>query len=119
MPATKPKYSAAATKRCVYPFPVYEGQFSDGSTLRMSVWQPLGKPWDFEHCRRLFESLRSKELVSGAMHHAGELILDPMSVTAAKAKRPGAKELRGVIRDLLAEIGKSESVVARRARELV
>lgn len=37
--------------KCVYPFPTYQATFADGMTVRLSVWQPDGKPWDFEHAR--------------------------------------------------------------------
>src|SRR3546814_7400380 len=50
--------SIVTIRRCVYPFPVYVGTFDDGSTQRMSVWQPKGaekKGWDFDRCHRLFE----------------------------------------------------------------
>ena len=40
--------------KCVYPYPVYEGHFADGSVVRMSFWTPINKPIDFTigqiHC---------------------------------------------------------------------
>ena len=40
--------------KCVYPYPVYEGHFADGSVVRMSFWTPINKPFDFTigqiHC---------------------------------------------------------------------
>ena len=40
--------------KCIYPYPVYEGHFADGSVVRMSFWTPINKPIDFTigqiHC---------------------------------------------------------------------
>ncbi len=33
--------------KCMYPYPVYEGHFADGSVVRMSFWTPINKPIDF------------------------------------------------------------------------
>ena len=44
----------ARNGKCVYPYPVYEGHFADGSVVRMSFWTPINKPIDFTigqiHC---------------------------------------------------------------------
>lgn len=42
-----------AKTRGMYPAPVYEAHFADGSVRRMSFFQIPGKPWDFERGARL------------------------------------------------------------------
>lgn len=34
--------------KALYPIPVYEAHFADGTVRRMSFYQEAGKPWDFE-----------------------------------------------------------------------
>jgi len=40
-------------KAGIYPCPVYEAHFADGTVGRCSFYSPVGKPIDFEHGRRV------------------------------------------------------------------
>ena len=44
---------AAIRRKALYPWPVYQAEFADGTIGRMTVWQQAGKPWDFERGRKL------------------------------------------------------------------
>ena len=47
-------------RKGIYPAPVYEAHFADGSIGRCSFWSPVGKPIDFEHGRRVAAQLWSR-----------------------------------------------------------
>lgn len=118
------KISASQLRKCVYPYPVYEAHFTDGSCQRMTVWQPLGKPWDFPRFRRLFSCLtrtRSKTIAYGLLHHGGLEYMDPMLPEAAPVKRPTARQYKDTLRDLLRSLdrGRPDAAIVAKAHELV
>ena len=55
--------------KCVYPYPVYEAHFADGTVARMSFWTPINKPFDFTlgaaHC----ELYRLAPAIDGYIEH--------------------------------------------------
>lgn len=78
--------------KSVWPPPVYEGTFADGSVLRMSFHQARGKQIDFARGRRLVALVGQTEsgsrvIVSGVVHLGSEQLIDPMTDTPAKVKR--------------------------------
>ena len=105
--------SIARLKRCVHPSPVYECHFADGWVSRLSVWQPLGKPWQFEHFRSCHTSLsRGKPIVDGYLEHdvPGEpwvRIRDPLfsgEVLAAKPRKTSNAAVRKWAETILEQI---------------
>lgn len=71
--------SIARLRRCVYPSPVYECHFTDGTVSRLSVWQPLGKPWLFKRFRSVHTSLsrgKPKKISSAALRKWAKTILE-------------------------------------------
>lgn len=48
-----PAFTLNSLKKGIYPWPVYEAHFSDGTVSRMSFWCRADKPIDFAHGRRL------------------------------------------------------------------
>src|SRR3990167_6880383 len=48
MPASHRRIYTVAKLKGLYPAPVYEAHFADGSIVRMSFYQELGKPWAYQ-----------------------------------------------------------------------
>ena len=46
----------------LYPFPVFEGHFDDGSVLRMSFYSPAGKPVDHAAGARLVTGVTTAQM---------------------------------------------------------
>ena len=65
--------------KCVYPYPVYEGHFADGSVVRMSFWTPINKPIDFTigqiHC----ELYKLAPVIDGFVEHNCQPAYDAVS----------------------------------------
>src|ERR1700728_1863443 len=38
---------AKSKSKCVYPYPIMVIYFQGGEVVRMSFWQPVGRPWRF------------------------------------------------------------------------
>lgn len=104
--------SLAQLRKCVYPHPVYVAEFEDGTVGRMSFWQPLGKPWNFEHGRSLCEIVWRMPVVTGYVEQnfSGAIdesrpwhrVRDPMTRNVpAKPKRTSVAEVRAALRNVL------------------
>lgn len=114
-------------KNSVWPPPVYEGTFADGSVLRMSFHQKAGKPIDFARGRRLLaasgrtlrvpikgtkfnprgQQFELKQydpapLISGVVCIGDETHIDPMTdAPAPKVKKPSmADAVKRALRSL-------------------
>ena len=92
----------AHLRKAVYPYPVYEAHFSDGSVQRMSFFSLRGKPWDFERGRKLCVSARRMfrnepaEVVAGYVewderNGPWHRVPDPLGEVVAMPKRRQAK----------------------------
>ncbi len=64
-----PKQSMTQIRKCVYPHPVYEAHFSDGTVARMSFWSQADKPWDFHRGWRVLATAYRKPIVAGYVEH--------------------------------------------------
>lgn len=94
--------SLAKLRRGVYPQPVYEAHFSDGTTQRMSFFSEKGKPIDTERGRRLINSLCRwspaglTRLSRECMRINGEWIDAPYT-PVIRNSLAGKKMVRGVV----------------------
>lgn len=121
--------SMAKIRKCVYPSPVYEAHFADNTYGRLSVWQPLGKPWDFERARRVLAAIYRKPVVDGYLEHDVAdkpwlRVQDPAfsgeAVTETRKRGPSAKQVKAILYDVLAYVdGGTDETVLERARELL
>lgn len=121
----------AKLRRGVYPQPVYEAQFNDGTAARLTFWSEKGKPLDADRGRRLFglfNTFADKQLVRGTVEHVAEgkiwRNVDPhflpKSVETPKPKRVTAKLAKDTLADLLAWLdGNGPDDALTRARELL
>ena len=70
---TRRKYGVAFTlaqvRKALYPYPVYQAEFSEGSVLRMSFWTKAGKPFDFASGRRSCELHKGMTASAGFVEH--------------------------------------------------
>ena len=55
--------------KCVYPYPVYEAHFADGTVERMSFWTKAGQPFDFVTGRAHCEIATLAPAVDGFIEH--------------------------------------------------
>ena len=107
-------FTLAEVRKGMWPGPVYEGHFDDGTVGRMSFWSKTGKPFDFGRGRRvvgLCTPHRGKQMVAGYVERdvPGEpwmRVPDPFFTNGAvehKAprRRVTAKQLRTVLESLL------------------
>ena len=103
--------------KCVYPYPVYEAHFQDGSSRRMSFWTKDGQALDFGRGRKLCQN--GVEMTHGLVIHGDGEIPDPHFTgevpQAEKPKRKTAKQYRDALQGVLS--GSPGAVEA--ARELV
>lgn len=120
--------SLAQIRKCVYPFPVYEAHFADNTVSRLSVWQPLGKPWDFDRARNCLASICRKPIVDGYLEHdvahkPWVRVQDPVfsgEVVETRKRGPSAKQVKAVLQDVLAYLdGDADEKAIERARELL
>jgi hypothetical protein len=58
--------------KSVWPSPVYVADFHGGEHVRMSFWQPLGKPWRFAAARGMVQQVIGNERVITQMREQGE-----------------------------------------------
>ena len=72
-----PKQSMAQIRKCVYPHPVYEAHFSDGTVARMSFWSAAGKPWDFNRGWRVLATAYRKQIVAGYVEQNPDDLREP------------------------------------------
>ena len=123
----------AQMRKCVYPFPIYEAHFADGTVGRISVWQPLNKPWDWERFRKVAghafgltardpfrpgrRDVVPKRVVHGYLDRkAGEpWLADPMTQETKKPRVNG----KALVRDLLRVIdgGQCSPEILEQARK--
>ena len=119
----------AQIRKCVYPFPVYEAHFADNTVGRLSIWQPAGKPWDFERARKTLATIYRKPVVDGYLEHdvphkARVRLQDPAfggePVATTRKRGPTAKQVKTVLQDVLAYIeGQADETALERAKELL
>jgi len=56
----------------IFPAPVAVAEFAGGEKIRMTFWQAAGRPWNFDHARRLVAQVIGNERArSGAVAAAG------------------------------------------------
>ncbi|MGI9297810.1 MAG: hypothetical protein ACR2QC_07920 [Gammaproteobacteria bacterium] len=91
----------AQLRNHVYPFPVYEATFADGTTGRLSIWQQNGKPWSWARHRKVMATCFGKTVTSGVIHSKGLTAVDPMGSEVAKPRRMNTRTL---VRDLVAMV---------------
>ena len=102
----------AKLRKCVYPFPVYEAHYADGTYARMSVWQQEGKPWDFERFHRVLRQPMAWDfigppapIVDGYLEHQAQTgqfrMQDPAfsgaEIVSMKRKPPAKRVLRELL----------------------
>lgn len=124
-------------EKTVHPAPHYEGHFADGTVWRMSIYQPLGRPWDFERGRRIISTghyTGGRQLVDGYFFDmraeaSATPIADPYFIgqprfyrhavmghgEPKRAKRTSAAELRQVLKAVL----DGDRAAVERARALL
>jgi len=103
-----------AKYKYVYPFPVYEAHYADGTYARMSVWQPIKKPWDFERFRRVLQQPMAwsfigppAPIVDGYLEHDAPgapwlRVQDPLFSGAEVLPMKRKPQAKKVLRELLA-----------------
>lgn len=117
------------TKKALWPNPVYEAHFSDGTVQRMSFYQTRGKPWDYGRGRRLCQSAHDLRHQNGACIVAGYVewdetngpwhrINDPMQEQEVPVKR---KNYKAALQSLVAYLDgeHDDSAVVEQVRELL
>lgn len=134
------------SSKAMRPRPVYEAHFSDGTVSRLSFWTERGKPFDLDRARNLFgpgvplvlrdridfPAFHGKEVVAGFVEHdvPGKPWLrfadphftgEPAPVPIRRKAKPGIKQARTVIGQLLAaiETGEFQPETLQQARELI
>lgn len=90
-------------KAGIWPPPVYEAHYQDGSTLRMSFWTQAGKPVDATRGRALCSHHRQP--VDGYVIQGDkrmrDLHFEPAAQEAPKPKRRSAKQIQAALAELL------------------
>ena len=105
----------------LYPYPVYEARFVDGTVARLSFWQETNKPWDFARPRAMLARIYGKPVAVGFVEHdvpnqRWMRIADPMAEVDIKPKRgPTAAQLK----KLLANVLEGDGAAIEQARELL
>lgn len=62
-------FTMAQARKALYPYPIYQGIFPDGTVARMSFWTRAGKPFDFAAGRRACEAHRGMPATMGYVEH--------------------------------------------------
>ena len=62
-------FTMAQVRKCLYPYPVYEARFTDGTVVRMSFWTKAGTPFDFASGRRSCELHKGMAAIAGFVEH--------------------------------------------------
>ena len=119
-------FTLAEVRKGMWPGPVYEGHFDDGTVDRMSFWSKAGRPFDFGRGRRvvgLCTPNRGKKMVAGYVERdvPGEpwtRVPDPFFTNGAveheaQRKRVTAKQLRTVLESFLNTLPPASEAVAR------
>lgn len=119
---------ATIRRKALYPWPVYQAEFHDGTVGRMTFYQEAGKPWDFARGRRLCEHYFGKPICAGVVEQnfSGYIepsqpwrrVDDPMMDEQPKAKRVTAKQLKALLARMM-ELPDVPSTMADEARELL
>ena len=120
----------AKLRRGVYPQPVYEAHFSDGTSARLTFWSEKNKSFDADRGRglfSLFNAFSDKPIIRGVVEHqsCGKIWrnVDPHflpHVVETKPKRITAKMTRETLADLLDWLdGDGPDDALERARSLI
>ena len=123
-------HTLAEVRKGLWPGPVYEAHFTDGTTGRMSFWSKAGKPFDFDRGRRVLAMCNAdKTIVAGyverdAPREPWVRVPDPFFNGAveqeAPRKRVTARQLRTALQAVLDTLPPaSETVAASEARALL
>ena len=123
-------HTLAEVRKGMWPGPVYEAHFGDGTIGRMSFWSKEGKPFDFSRGRLVCSKVttaRGKAIVDGFVEHNGDRLRDPMFTDGAAgvngsslpafpvpAKRRNGKELEAALQALVDKLPLCLTVEARR-----
>lgn len=118
-PDTGRKYAhtLAEVRKGMWPGPVYEAHFGDGTIGRMSFWSRDGRPFDFNRGRLVCSKVTTahgKTITDGFVEHNGDRLRDPMftdgeagvngsslPASPAPAKRRNGKELEAALQALV------------------
>ncbi len=119
---------ATIRRKALYPWPVYQAEFQDGTIGRMTFYQEAGKPWDFQRGRRLCQQYWGKPVVAGVVEQnfSGHVELsqpwqridDPMTAEPVKRKRVTAKQLKAMLARMM-ELPDVPPTLADEARQLL
>lgn len=86
----------AKIRKCVYPHPVYEAHWSDGTVSRLSFWSEKGKPVTGERGRRLVQA-PSRWTPTGITRFARYAMGNPYTGGAGNVSAPYTPITRGLL----------------------
>lgn len=86
----KTKAFSTRSLHSIWPAPIAVAEFAGGETIRMSFWQPAGKPWRFAAARRLLaQTIGNERAREGATAESLKMTTASEQKIKALYDRPG------------------------------